>query len=53
MKQQPLPFVTDFEYLTACQLMTGKPSEKAIDAAIILVKKWNDNRRKLNLKEWV
>ena len=52
MKQQQLPFITDFEYLTACQLMSGEPSSKAIDAAIVLVKKWNDKRVKLGLSIW-
>jgi len=49
--QQELPLPTEFEMITAWQLMYN-PSDKAIDKAIELVSKWNKHRISKGLKPW-
>ena len=52
--QLQLPFPTDFELITAEQLLIQHPKLKdAIGKAIKLVASWNSNRIKLGLKVWV
>lgn len=51
MKQQELPIPTEFEMITAWQLMDN-PSDRIIGAAIKLVSKWNKHRISKGLKPW-
>lgn len=53
LKQQELPLPTEFEMITAEQLKRELPNLKnAVDVAIQMVKKWDQKRAKLNLKNW-
>ena len=55
MKQQKLPLPTEFEMVTAEQLMIeagGKAIVKFIDKAIKMVFRWNEARIESGLKPW-
>ena len=51
--QLQLPLPTDFELITAEQLLIQHPKLKdAIGKAQVMVASWNDKRIKLGLKVW-
>ena len=51
--QLHLPLPTDFELITAEQLLIEHPNLKdAIGTAMDMVASWNDKRVKLGLKIW-